>query len=96
MCADSQNPSNTGDDFPKQQRATDNNMMAPTQNGFGWKRRIDLWTHFIYNLAERRTQCTVVTGDGETPCGYKLGGNNTTNQNRHLKVHHSAIYAMVS
>ncbi|KAL3046897.1 hypothetical protein OYC64_021172 [Pagothenia borchgrevinki] len=60
---------------------------------FGRKKRLDIWTHFIYNSVE--THCTVTAGEGETPCGFKLVGKNTTNLKRHLKAHHSAIYATI-
>jgi hypothetical protein len=41
-------------------------MMAnSTQKAFGRKQRLDIWKHFSYNSAERKTQCTVLTGDGD-------------------------------
>src|SRR4029434_6159445 len=42
----------------------------------GRKRRTDIWTVFNYNLTENKTQCTAITG--EKPCGFKIGGKNTT------------------
>ncbi|KAK3521076.1 hypothetical protein QTP86_007004, partial [Hemibagrus guttatus] len=35
----------------------------------------------------------VINENGEKPCGYEIGGKNTTNLKRHLKAHHPAIYA---
>ena len=52
-------------------------MIAQVQApGTGRKRRIDIWTVFNYNLTENKTQCTAITG--EKPCGFKIGGKNTT------------------
>ena len=52
-------------------------MMAEVQAlGTGRKIRIDIWTVFNYNLTENKTQCTAITG--EKPCGFKIGGKNTT------------------
>ena len=54
-----------------------NVMMAEVQAlGTGRKIRIDIWTVFNYNLTENKTQCTAITG--EKPCGFKIGGKNTT------------------
>ena len=72
-----------------------NVMMAEVQAlGTGRKRKIDIWTVFNYNLTENKTQCTAITG--EKPCGFKIGGKNTTNLKRHLKAHNPAIYATVN
>ena len=52
-------------------------MMAEVQAlGTGRKIRIDIWTVFNYNLTENKTQCTAITV--EIPCGFKIGGKNTT------------------
>src|SRR4029434_1786867 len=57
--------------------ALTNVMMAEVQAlGTGRKIRIDIWTVFNYNLTENKTQCTAITG--EKPCGFKIGGKNTT------------------
>src|SRR4029434_10413599 len=57
--------------------ALTNVMMAQVHAlGTGRKRRIDIWTVFDYNLTENKTQCTAITG--EKPCGFKIGGKNTT------------------
>ena len=54
-----------------------NVMMAEVQAlGTGRKIRIDIWTVFNFNLTENKTQCTAITG--EKPCGFKIGGKNTT------------------
>src|SRR4029434_7547194 len=58
-----------------------NVMMAEVQaHGTGRKIRIDIWTVFNYNLTENKTQCTAITG--EKPCGFKIGGRNTTRVTR--------------
>ena len=49
---------------------------VPTLFTTGRKIRIDIWTVFNYNLTENKTQCTAITG--EKPCGFKIGGKNTT------------------
>ncbi|XP_060774793.1 kynureninase isoform X2 [Neoarius graeffei] len=66
---------------------------TPAQGLGGRKRRDDLWTYFIHNPAENKTECLVV-GDRGTRCGYQLCGKNTTDLKRHLKAHHAAISAM--
>src|SRR4029434_1168918 len=58
-----------------------NVMMAEVQAlSTGRQIRIDIWTVFNYNLTENKTQCTAITG--EKPCGFKLGGKNTTRGTR--------------
>ncbi|XP_037545811.1 E3 SUMO-protein ligase ZBED1-like [Nematolebias whitei] len=59
----------------------------------GRKPRKDLWTYFVFNPTERRTEC-IVEGDGGK-CGFKLGGKNTTNLKRHLKAHHPDIFSKI-
>ena len=72
-----------------------NVMMAEVQAlGTGRQIRIDIWTVLNYNLTENKTQCTAITG--EKPCGFKIGGKNTTNLKRHLKAHNPVIYATVN
>ena len=62
---------------PHASDALTNVMMAEVQAlGTGRKIRIDIWTVFNYNLTENKTQCTAITG--EKPCGFKIGGKNTT------------------
>ncbi|XP_057691466.1 zinc finger BED domain-containing protein 4-like [Corythoichthys intestinalis] len=61
----------------------------------GRKRRDDIWSHFHYNESQRRTECTVSVGDHGEMCGHKLGGKNTTNLKRHLKVRHPDIYSKI-
>lgn len=56
----------------------------------GRKRRQDLWTHFCYLPAERKTECIVPNEDGE-PCRFKFAGKNTTNLKRHLKTRHPSV-----
>jgi len=57
--------------------ALTNVMMAEVQAlGTGRKIRMDIWTVFNYNFKENKTQCTAITG--EKPCGFKIGGKNTT------------------
>ncbi|XP_060947142.1 uncharacterized protein LOC133024170 [Limanda limanda] len=71
-------------------------MMAqaqPKASGSGRKRRMDIWTHFNYNEMEKKTQCTVITG--EKLCGFKICGKNTTNLKRHLKAHHPSLHATI-
>ena len=54
-----------------------NVMMAEVQAlGTGRQIRIDIRTVLNYNLTENKTQCTAITG--EKPCGFKIGGKNTT------------------
>src|SRR4029434_6336076 len=54
-----------------------NVMMAEVQAlGTGRQIRIDISTVFNYNLTENKAQCTAITG--EKPCGFKIGGKNTT------------------
>ena len=55
---------------------------------------MDIWTHFKYIVTEKKTQCTVITGDKS--CGLKISGKNTTNLKRHLKAHHPEVHATVS
>src|SRR4029434_6772094 len=72
-----------------------NVMMAEVQAlGTGRQIRIDIWTVFNYNLTENKAQCTAITG--EKPCGFKIGGKNTTNLKRHLKAHNAVIYGTVN
>lgn len=60
-CRDFQHTSYTVDDA----RTTSKfDIMALKEKGLGRKRQGDVWTHFIYYLAERNTQCMVVMGDG--------------------------------
>src|SRR4029434_3212722 len=61
--------------------ALTNVMMAEVQAlGTGRKIRIDIWTVFNYNLTENKTQCTAIIG--EKPCGFKIGGRDTTRVTR--------------
>lgn len=64
-------------------------LSSPANCQVGKKRREDLWTHSCYLPAERKTECIVPNEDGE-PCGFKIGGKNTTNLKRHLKTRHPA------
>jgi len=58
--------------------------------GLGQKKRNDLWAHFVYNEAEKKTQCIALDSEGKQ-CGHKSAGKNTTNLKRHIKTHHKAI-----
>src|SRR4029434_7034568 len=72
-----------------------NVMMAEVQAlGTGRKIRIDIWTLFYYTLTENKTQCSSITG--EKPCGFIIGGKNTTNLKRHPKAYNPVIYATVN
>src|SRR4029434_9733255 len=51
----------------------------------------DIWTLFNYNLTENKTQGTIT---GEKPCGFKIGGKNTTNLRMYLKVHKTTLQFM--
>nr|XP_033932939.1 uncharacterized protein LOC117440812 [Pseudochaenichthys georgianus]XP_033942602.1 uncharacterized protein LOC117449217 [Pseudochaenichthys georgianus]XP_033947580.1 uncharacterized protein LOC117452886 [Pseudochaenichthys georgianus]XP_033966284.1 uncharacterized protein LOC117466896 [Pseudochaenichthys georgianus] len=84
--------SSTGGDDIQTVKMTDS---AKALLVFGRKKRIDIWTNFLYNSVENKTHCTATAGEGETPCGFKLVGKNTTNLKRHLKAHHPAIYATI-
>lgn len=57
------------------------------------KQTMDLWTYFIYNLADRKTQDSIIAGEGQTTCG--CGEKNTTIPKRRFKVHHPSAYAPV-
>src|SRR4029434_1761548 len=75
--------------------ALTNVMMAQGQAlGTGRKRRIDIWTVFNYNLTENTTQCTAITE--ENPCGFKIGGKNTTREAPESAQDNPAIYAKVN
>ena len=64
--------------------------MAALRKGLGRKRRLDVWTHFRYLDAERKTLCLIVSEEGKQ-CGHKIGGKNTTNLKRHIRNQHKEI-----
>ena len=45
--------------------------MAALRKGLGRKRRLDVWTHFRYLDAERKTLCLIVSEEGKQ-CGHKI------------------------
>ncbi|XP_041670235.1 uncharacterized protein LOC121527366 [Cheilinus undulatus] len=64
------------------------------ESSAGRKRRRDVWSHFFYIKTEEKTRC-IVPDEYGVPCGHKMGGKNTTNLKRHLRLKHPEVSAQI-